>query len=67
MGKFIIEAASTGDNSAINVIKPWRLIVDLLGQLKTKSTVRTAVGTLPTEAGSEERAPVGATGGVGGM
>lgn len=41
--------------------------MDLLGQLKTEGNTRTAVGTLrapPTEAGSEERAPRRATGGV---
>lgn len=37
-GKFIIEAASIGNETAINVIKPWRLILDLLRQLNPRVT-----------------------------
>lgn len=42
--RFIIEAASIGDKAAINVIKPWRLVLDLLMQLRAKRNVRMAVG-----------------------
>lgn len=66
-GRFMIETASIGDETANNVIKPWRLIVGLLKLLNTEQDVRMAVGMLqapPTEAYSEDRAPGEAVGGV---
>lgn len=61
-GRFIIEAASIGDEAAINIINPWRLVLNLLRQLKAKQDAWTAVGmlwVLPTEACSENRAQGG--------
>ena len=66
-GKIIIEAASTGDETAINGTKPWRLRADLLKQFSKENSARMRVGTQrapPTEAGSEERAPGEAAGGA---
>lgn len=61
-GRFIIEAASIGDEAAINITNPWRLVLNLLRQLKAKQDAWTAVGmlwVLLTEACSENRAQGG--------
>lgn len=43
-GRHILSAASTGDETAINIIKTRRLIMDLLEQLKREREAKTAEG-----------------------
>lgn len=36
-GQFIIQAASRGEENAVRVIKPWKLILDLITLLNTEA------------------------------
>lgn len=64
-GRFITEAVSVGDKATINVIKPWRVVLDLLRQLKAKQDARTAVG-MPQVPSTETRSEDGVPGEVAG-
>lgn len=58
-GRYILEAATIASETVINVIKPWRLILDLLRQLGNEQDTRTVEGTLqapPVKACGENRA-----------
>lgn len=59
-GQYILTAASSGNDSAINVIKPWRFVMDLLKQLKNERDARAAeeMQKAPyTEVRGENRVP----------
>lgn len=65
-GRLIFQAASLGDEAASGVIKPWRLIMDLLRQLQSKRNVRVVEGVLqtPSKTGEGNWAPGEPEGGV---
>lgn len=43
-GRHILAAAAIGNETAINVIKPWRLILDLIKQLESEQDMSVAEG-----------------------
>lgn len=44
-GQHILSVASTGEETTINIIKPWRFIMNLLKQLKRERDTRMAEGS----------------------
>lgn len=57
-GQYIFTADSTGDETAINITKPWKLVMDLIKQFKNEQNMRTAEESSlapPSEAHSEGR------------
>lgn len=67
-GRYILEAATIASETVINVIKPWRLILDLLRQLGNEQDTRTVEGMLqapPVKACGENRALGETMGNVG--
>lgn len=53
-GRIILQAASIGDEAAISVIKPWRLMMDLLRQLQRERNGRVAEGAPRTPSKTDE-------------
>lgn len=65
-GRHILSAASAGSETAINVIKPWRLVMDLLEQFKREREPKTAEGLplAPPAKASGKSADPGEAGGA---
>lgn len=65
-GRLIFQAASIGDEAASGVIKPWRLIMDLLRQLQSKRNAKVVEGVpwTPSKTGEGNWAPGELVGGL---